>query len=291
MTGQDLMNEENRLEEIREEIHTRFPDVDWPEPVLEPVYYGRIRKTEVKERKAIMNILDGTVWDIVSNDYAMIPHEKALYDILSGLPKEMGEPEVDINLWKDGARFKAHVLFPEVDERYGFEVKKGDMVRPRLSVVSSYDRGLQHTIEMGAEQLVCTNGLVMYKATGSARRRHIIGSTMTVERMAKLAESFLVEYSESTELWKKWAEKQLSKLEVDTVLEALPFSEPEKDRIMHLPLMGNDLKSLVELENPTYWDINSAATQFAKHEVRGMQRSMDLETDIAKIMEFNFGKI
>jgi len=290
MTGQEMMDIENRVEEIREEMHTRFPDVKWPEPALEPIYHGRLKKVEVKERKAIMNILDGTVWDIVSNDYALIPHEKALYDVLNGLPEEMGTPEVDIQLWKDSARFKANIMFPEVNDKFGMDIKKGDRVRPRLSVVSSYDRGLLHSIEMGAEQVVCTNGLVMFKATGKAKRKHIIGSAMTVERMAVLAENFITEYSISTEQWRKWAEKQISKIEVNELLETLPFSEPERDRILHLPLMSAENKSLLEMSNPTFWDLNSAATQFAKHEVRGMQRSMDLETDIARVMENNFGR-
>lgn len=283
MNGQEMMDYENRVEEIKEEIHERFPDIDWPEPVLEPIYFGRLKKVEVPERKVIMDVKTKKVWDIVSDNYAMIPHEKALYDILSNIPEEMGHVDVKFQLWAEGARFKADLLFPEIER--AVPIKVGDIVVPRMSVKSSYDRSLLHGVEFGGEQLVCTNGLVMFKANQKLKRKHIAGSHVTPEIIAKLAENFIEEYSISTEQWKKWANTQLSNTQVREVIEELPFSDPEKERILNLPLMNNENKNLIGLEKPTLWDINSAATQFAKHEVRGENRSISLEESIAQAMD------
>ena len=281
MNGQEKIMEEEKLEAIREEIHARFPDVAWPEPVLEPIYYGRLKKTEIEKRKAIMDVNTGYVWDIVSNIYGLIPHEKALYDVLAGIPEEMGKPEIDLSIWNYGSRFRADIKFPEVGK--DVEIKVGDKVRPRFTIQSSYDRFLLHDLEYGAEQLKCTNGLMIFNGKKSSRK-HITTAHITPEVLAKLAENFLIEYSEATEQWRKWANRQLTQVELDDVFEALPFSQPEKEKIMALPLMNSDNRFLQQMENRTLWDVNSAATQFTKHEIRGDQRRNDLERDIAIAM-------
>jgi len=282
-TGQDLMDYESKMDEIKQEIREKFPETIWPEPVQESVYFGKLSKVMIPKRKAILDANTGKVWDIVSDDYSMIPHEKVLYDVLSGLPIEMGKPDVKISLWADGARFRASVLFPEIE--MDKEIKKGDLVRPRISVSSSYDRALLQEIQMGAEQLVCSNGLVIFKVSDKSKRKHINGAKITPEMLASMAEDFIEDYSVSVGQWQKWANTRISKMEIDEVLSELPFSEPELERIRHLPLMNNDNKFIAGLaDNTTLWDINSAATQFAKHEVRGTQRAIELETVISITM-------
>lgn len=283
MNGLESMRMEDEIEEIRGNIRKQFPNHDWPEPVMQPVSYGRLNKTLIKERSAIINLNDGHFFDIVSDRYHMVTHEEVVHDLLSSVPTEFGEHEVKISIYNNGARVRADVSFPNLPESIG-QIKEGDKVNPRISAYSSLDRSTYHGVITGAEQLVCSNGLVAFKEDGSKRRKHIIGSTITPEELTTDIHEFLTEFSKTTDLWRTWANRQLASTEFDDVMKALPFSEPEIEKILELPLMNNDNQFLKQMEKKTLWDISSAATQFAKHEVRGEQRSIDLEEQIAAVL-------
>ncbi len=283
MKGSEQMLMEDKIEEIRGNIHKQFPDVEWPEPVMEPAYYGRLKKKRMPERYAVIDINNGHFFDVVSDRYHLVTHEEVVHDLLSAIPTEFGKAEVDVMIYCDGARVRANVGFPDLPASIG-EIKEGDIVKPRISAYSSYNRSTYHGIITGGEQLVCANGLVAFVADGSNKRKHIIGSTVTQEELTSEIASFLENFSKNTDLWRTWANKQLASTEFAEVMEALPFSESEREKVMELPLMNNDGKFLKQLEKVTLWDVNSAATQYAKHEVRGEQRAIDLEEQIAAVM-------
>lgn len=282
MTGADAMEHEDKVEEIRESIHKQFPDIEWPEPALEPVFHGRLKKKPIPDRFAVIDINNGHFFDIVSDKYHLVTHEEVVHSLLSSVPPEFGEAVPDIQIYDNGAKIRANLGFPDLPEHKG-EIKEGDMVEPRISGYSSYNRSTFHGIITGAKQLVCSNGLVSFRSE-SSKRKHIIGSTITAEALTNNISAFLTDFSATTDLWRTWANRQLAKTELLEVMEALPFSEPEIEKIMELPLMNNDNKFLKGMEKITVWDISSAATQFAQHEVRGEQRSMDLEVQIAKVL-------
>lgn len=282
MTGEDRLLVEDQIEQIRANIQKQFADVKWPEPVMEPVFYGRLKKKPVLERFAMVDINTGHVFDIVSGAYNLVTHEEVVNDLISSIPTEFGNPETSIRLYDRGARVRIDVLFPDLPEHVG-EIKPGDKVKPRISAYSSYNRSTFHGVITGAEQIVCTNGLVAFRGEAN-KRKHILGASVTKEQLTEQIAGFLTDFSTTTDLWRSWANRQLEKTEFAEVMEALPFSEPERDKIMELPLMNSEGKFLRQMEKVTLWDVNSAATQFAKHEVRGEQRSMDLEQQIAEVL-------
>jgi len=282
MNGNDRLLLEDEIEMIRENIRKQFPAVQWPEPVMEPVFYGRLKKKPVLDRFAMLDINTGNVFDIVSGKYNLVTHEEVVHDLLSSVPAEFGRTETEIKLYDAGAKIRVDVTFPDIPEHVG-EIKPGDKVDARVSAYSSYNRSTFHGVLTGAKQLVCSNGLVAFRSE-EKKRRHINGSTITREQLTEEISVFLTDFSKTTDLWRTWANRRLEKLELDEVMVALPFSEPERDRIMELPLMNNNGRMLKQLEHITLWDVSSAATQFAKHEVRGEQRSMDLEQQIAVVL-------
>lgn len=283
MTGAEQMLLENEIERIRMNIHKQFPDITFPEPVMEPVWYGRLKHKAFPNRKAILDLNTGKEWDIVSNEYHLITHEEVVHDLLSSVPEEFGAPKVSIKMWADSARIRVSLTFPDVPGKERFEIKAGDMVEPRISAYSSYDRSTYQGVAFGALQQVCTNGLVAFREE-KKRRKHILSSRVRPEELTNDVKQFLTDFSSTTDLWREWANRTLAKLEFDEVMTALPFSEAETTRIKELPLMNNDGKNILQLDKITLWDVSSAATQFARHEVRGEQRSMELEGQIAAVL-------
>lgn len=283
MTGQDVMDREDRIQEIRDRIQAQFPDIEFPEPVTEPIYYGRLKKKKYSGRNAILDANTGTPWDIVSDSYHVVTHEELIWDMLQAVPEEYGKPAVDIIMWQEAARIRVNMYFPELGDQDA-EIKPGDKVRPRITGYSSYDRSTYHGMFGGAEQMVCSNGLIAFRQEAAKKRKHIIHSSVTQEQLSEEIQNFMIDYSESVKLWQKWADRKLAKLEFEEVMEALPFSEAEQEKILQLPLMNHEDQWLSSLDSPTLWDVSSAATQFARHEVRGKQRANDLEMQIAQVL-------
>lgn len=281
MNGEDVILRQKEIREVQLEIRDKFPDIVFPEPVLEPVFFGRFDKTVVNNRKLVLDTSTGAQFDIVSDQYELIPHEVATMNLLKSIPEEFGKPKLEFRMWADGARFRLEATFPEVGN---FEVKPGDPVEPRVVQMNSLDRSTFYGFEFGAKELVCSNGLVAYKERSRTQRRHVFGA----EDIGKMADSMKVEienFSDQLGIWQQWNELQIGTLEeVHRTLAFLPFSEAEVDKLKTLPLINNDSKTLVALINEgttTMYDINSAATQYAAHEVNSDQRQFDLERKIA----------
>jgi len=132
--------------------------------------------------------------------------------------------------------------------------------------------------------LVCTNGLVVFKVGNKEKRKHLL-TINEPERIEAAITTFLEDFSKRTDLWRKWAERKLNALEMEEVVGMLPFTPSEREKMMELPLMSNNGSFLKSLgDEATLWDLNSAATQMAKHEIRSDRRSVELESQIAMVM-------
>jgi hypothetical protein len=55
--------------------------------------------------------------------------------------------------------------------------------------------------------------------------------------------------------------------------------------------MNHNNLSIAEIKKPTLWTINSAATQYAQHEVKSELRKMDLDRNITSGMLIGEKKI
>src|SRR6056297_163441 len=99
-TGAAFLQDEKKKMEDRKEIREKFPHIPFPDPVLEPIYYGRTHKTPVEGKKLIRdaNSANGAQYAIVSDKYEKVHHEDVLKNLISAIPDEFGEPVFDINL-------------------------------------------------------------------------------------------------------------------------------------------------------------------------------------------------
>ena len=278
MDGKEFLEMQKEKEAKRAEIRKRFP-ANWPNPVLEEIYYGRFGKQFVEGKKLILDAITGNQFDVVSDKYGVVHHEDVLDNLLEATPKEFGIPEVDLTFWKDGARFRATATFPDLKD---FEIKKNDKVKPRVVFRNSYDRSTFLRLEFGAEQLVCSNGLVAYQTEDSTSQKHI--GEINIKNLSDIIKDKVSNFAEQMGIWQKWTELPIQD-DLVVIAKKMPFSAKEQEKLLALPLMGSEGKSLKGLgSQATLWDLNSAATQFAKHEIKGLQRSFDLERDIAKVV-------
>lgn len=281
MNGEDIILKAKEIREVQLEIRDQFPDIIWPEPILEPVFFGRFDKTPVDNRKLVLDANTGAQFDIVSDQYELIPHEIATRNLLKSIPEEFGKPKLQFSMWQDGARFRLEASFPDVGQ---FEVKPGDPVEPRVVQMNSLDRSTFYGFEFGAKELVCSNGLVAYKQRSSTQRRHVFGAE-DVDTLTDSMKSEIENFSEQLGIWQQWNTLRIGTIEeLQLDLGSLPFSEKEVEKLLVLPLINHQDKTLTGLIKEgaaTLYDLNSAATQYAAHEVHSDQRQFDLERKIA----------
>jgi hypothetical protein len=282
--SETIIEREEARQAIVEEIHGLYPDIEWPEPVLEPIYYGRLSKNIIENRKLVLDKKSGAEFDIVSDQYEIVRHEEVLHNMLQNIPEEYGKPEVKTQLWGQGARSMFTMNFPEMPK---WEIMNGSEGEVQLMTRNSYDRSAFVSFFMKVKELVCSNGLVAFKEKVKNRVRHITGNILRFDMSEQIKQSML-ELSETQELWHKWADIQLGEHNIMEVVEALPYSENQRAEMLELPLLnhqGESIKSLLSsaTKGPTLWTVNSAATQFV-HSINSEEKKADLEYKIPGII-------
>jgi len=282
-TGNDILKEMAKKEEIIEDIRAQFPNVDFPSPVFEPIYYGRRDKELIPNRQLIMDATSGIQWDIVSDQYSLLTHEELLYNMLQMVPEEFGKPKINVDMWNKKARIKIRASFPELDN---YKVA-GSAIRPEIRMFSSYDRSTFFGGSWGARELVCSNGLVAYRDKGMLNLKHVHGNADRIDNIKAMLSEQLVDFSEQVGIWESWSQKQLDALGINTIVEELPYSEGEQKQLMDIPLLnhGNvSINTMLQQEKPvTLWNVNSAATQLV-HDIKSEQRRATLEESIVEVI-------
>ena len=267
----------------RKEVQERYPDLKFPDPVLEPIWWGKRPTTRIDGKKAIVDQSENNVFGICSDLYQIVPYEdiiKMVETTAKHLP-EFGKIEITPQIIGAGEKMLIKAKF--VDTEY--EIKKGDVVNPQITIRTSYDLGWKLIAAFGAFRLVCSNGMTVGKIFSKFAKRHMV--SLNPELLTKSIQEGMVNYSEQTGLWQKWANKKLTNDMYETLWEALPFSDGEKERIEQLPEVATGLifGDPVSRKVASVWDFNSALTQYITHEVKSDVRKVELEASVANAFE------
>lgn len=279
--GETIMEREAKRAEAIARVREMFPKTTFPTPVLEPIYFGRFEKNEVTNRKLVLDRETKFQYDIVSDDYSLVHHEEVVNMVLDACPPEFGQPDIQIRMLLNGARSLVQAKFPEMGD---FKVN-GSPIMPIIRMMNSINRTTHLLYSYGAEELVCTNGLIRYVEKDKSKFRHMTGSLDKLELEGQIKKD-LSAFSIQHDVWKKWAEIELAKEEVLELLGKMPFSEAEQEKVLQLPLVNHNNDSLqdyVKAGKSTLWTVNSAATQFART-VKAEHRGLDLEEAIGTIL-------
>jgi hypothetical protein len=282
------MKTKEEIREIRGDVAARYPGIDFPEVVLEPLWFGRRPDVKIEGRFAIVNQKTNDVFNVCTDLYQPISHEEIIFltEQAAANHPEYGKPVMSVDLFADGGKLKVQAKFPDV--RYNIGSNVDDYVNPTIDVFSSYDLGWKYGGRFGAYRLVCSNGLTVGKIFESFKRRHL--TSLDPAELSKSIGSGMTLFSEQTELWKNWAQEKISQKQYDMLWEELPFSLPEKTKIEALPEAGSRiiLPEALKSNSLTRWNFFSVVTQYATHEIKGETRRIEIQPVITKAFEQQF---
>lgn len=271
------VDEVKKRESVIDSVREMFPEVEFPSPVIEPLFFGRLKPKKVINRNLILDRDTGNQWDVVSDSYHLVHHEEIIDMVIKSCPAEFGKPEFKARFINDKARSQFVVTFPEIGD---FKVD-GSKIEAKVVVGNSYDRSARVIYSWGANELVCSNGLRAFVEKGSKKVKHLTGSFDKID-FEEIMAGTLSQFSEQVGIWDMWSKKKLTEIQRDFMVDELPFTDNEKEKLMVLPLLNKGGQTLSSLgKSATVWNINSAATQYTAHEVNSEVRKIGLEESIA----------
>jgi len=289
---------QEKVQKVRE----RFPDVRWPNVYSRPAAYVDGASTvHIEDRVAVLGdtVVDEfnketqsfetvphtAFYSFASKQYKIVPHEEALTqmeNILTELP-EYGTPTVKPVIYKEGARLKISVKFPDVKFEVG---PHKESINPAVELRNSYDLSSEFQVKFGAHQMVCSNGLYAFKTMQKLSKKH--RKNLNTEAVVQEITDYMGKFSEQIGLWDKWAHKKLADTGVQEIMDEIGFSEKRAAEIVQLPLMGRGQENLKSIKTPTYWDLNSAITQFLTHQVESEMVRTELSERVPSIIQGHF---
>lgn len=306
----DQMSPE-KLNDIKAEIHERFPNVDWPELTQErvtvmgydipiPGVYSNSILEKVEETDEYyddaVKYFDGKLPRHVafcSDQYNFIPYEVATKEFLNFVDSydQWGKPKINIHIFNGGSRMKAEAVFNEHVETLKSTVEKGKDIAPVGGFYHGIGLDWVFRVWAGALRLICTNGMVGHHLNIELRKKH--KSTLDIgEMIGALAPTF-DKYSEQIAIWSQWGEIDISEPTVEDLLAASGFGTKHQEEILALPetSTGETLEEWLRGGKVNVLNLYNVLTQFTTHEIDSDMVRVRRGEDIAKAFEtFNFKK-
>jgi len=302
--AEERIKEHEETQKKINQVRERFPKVKWPNVYSRPAAYQDGSTTvHIADRVAILG--DTTIpefnkeaqtWEdkqrsvfyaFASNQYKIVQHEEALLqmeEILTQLP-EYSKPEIKPTVFKEGARLKIHVRFPEVNFEVG---PRKEQLNPSVELRNSYDLSQQFLVRFGSHQMVCSNGMYAFKEMQKLSKKH--RQNLDSEAVVQEITDYMGKFSEQVGWWDKWARKRLDASGVQEIFDAVGFSEKRSEEILALPLIGRGQETLKVIKTPTYWDVNSAVTQFLTHNIDSELVRIDIGERLPAVIHDHYKK-
>jgi len=276
------MEDQERNETI-DRIRKKYPDVPFPNVYMDHVWRGIDGKQHIDGKNAIVVERAGEeyVSAICTDQYRLIEHEVAVdhFEKVVTTFKEYGKPVINVSLMSNGAKLMCEANWPELSTKVG-----KDKLAPRAGIRNSIDLGWEYESWFGAKVHRCTNGLLMFKRLINGKQKHRLNLDLNEHMenmslgMSKMSEQYLI--------WEGWAKIQLEKAQAETILQALPISEKQVEKILELPETGTGkvLKESLAKGKITGWDLNSVVSQYFTHEVGESASRVEKESAISEAM-------
>lgn len=271
--------EKSEMAEIRE----RYPHVYFPNPILEPVWFGKRPNTRVEGTRAIVDQNTGTMYAMCSDQYKIVRYEEIIkmVEVASLSFPEFGKPNIIPVVLQGGAKIVVHCKFPDIK----YEIKVGDLIAPYFSLKSSLDLAWKMIESYSAERLVCTNGMRVGEKISSLKKRHVL--SLNLDEFSEKIKEGMLHFSEQTDMWKKFVDFKVAKELEDVIWEELPFSKNEKEKIEALVEIESQ-KTIADMRKEdtlSLWNLNAVLTQYTTHEIKNEVRRLELEPVIEHVLE------
>ena len=289
-----LLEDAAHVEDIKAKMHTQFKDVKWPNAYLDAVWIGNGAEHLAEKWNAVVidNGDEGMVFpNFVTDHYKLVPHEVITHMLMREVTSNWshwGVPEFKVNLYDQGAKAFVRAFFPEMKEAKKLKIGK-DVIEPFIGFKNSYDSQTQLTGTGGAVVFRCSNGMVSTKVLQHFKRKHRQGLSM--DAVVKQLNTCIKTMEEEHELWRSWTKLMIEKAQAEEILEALPISEKQNEKILALPETGTGitLESMFNSGKPvSAWTMNSILTQWITHEVKDSSGRKEREEQMAFVLARHF---
>jgi len=209
----------------QQDLFPRFPRV-----IEQPVSWGDQNKLHAAEGyKAIVDSDTGKVFSIVSKDYKIITHERAIEQIESVIAKNenLGRYDTKFDFYNGGGRMHCTFTFPGIS----VEIKARDFVNLQLHLLNSYDVRWPFIITLGAFRLVCRNGLIIGEKIFHIRKRHVyeLDELYIRKNIATATERF----KQQTDKWINMTHIPLHPTTYEKVMKSMKFGKNATEEIWH----------------------------------------------------------
>lgn len=271
----------------RKDIRDRYPEVYFPDPVLEPIWFGRREHQRIPDKRAIVDQKFESngqmIYGICSDQYKIVHYEDIVHmaEQSIGALTQYGTIQICPYTYLDGARMRISVKFPDLKS----EIKKVDSIFPKVEIFTSYDLSTKLKGQFGAFQLKCTNGMGVWKTFKQFAKKHLQNLYLN-DLGTNISEGLLI-FGDQVNTWRSWAERKISKDLYESIWEELPFSKAERTKIEVLSEIGTGLTLDFAVRNNdlTLWSLNSILTQWNTHNINSEVRRIAMEPLIARSME------
>lgn len=294
MTEENKSVEELSPEEthdIVQEIHTQFKeggeyyngkDIKWPEITAERLIIAGMDY-------AISNYKANCIWvedqdepivaAVTSDKYKFVPYEIAVKKFLQFLSsfEVWGKPSMNIHIIGDGEKISVTAKYLEHIEKIKGKAKVGDTISPTVGFKHSVDLQWPYSVESGAIQLACTNGMVSSKINQTVRKKH--RAALDIDEMNATLSQSAEALPEQLAVWNHWADTNLNKVQTEELIDA-SFGSRHKEQILTLPETQSQetVEQWMNNDQVNVFDLYSVMTQFVTH---------DLESDLVRVKQAN----
>lgn len=283
------------LDESRNYVAEILPEISFPEILIQDLYFGNPASPEIHpSKKALVGNFKGNnhIYAEPSGRYKLVHHEEVIANTIefvqsANLKDVYGNPVFEPKMWANGSRMKFTVTFPNANLE--ISTPKGKVsVAPRISMINSYDLSKKLQILFEALQLVCSNGMVAYRALEGSQKRHMIG--LDISKQLNLIKPGLENYPKQIGFWGKLAQIEYTGTQFGEFIQKLPFGQRHVDSIVHLPIIGTGGTLFNQYRNNkvNMWEAHNAVTQFLTHEVESdevrLNKSVEVEEAFMSII-------
>jgi hypothetical protein len=253
---------------------TRGHPADFP-VILRPIYQARNETfPEIPKRRAVVREDTGQVLAVVSDRYALVPHQRILDLVEEAIaPLDVGPVPRGIYVDRQGARMRALFKFPGLAQ----PVVNGDDLCPCLKIQNTYDGSSRIAIHIGAFRFCCTNLAVGGGGVFAGGFMAVHAGEVPITEVTKQLTSYLEGFGQIVELYRRWATSTVSPASLDEILTALP---KRAGTALRLELTSSPAR--------TVWDAYNRATHFATHQMRSYRTAFDLLDRINRTFQERF---
>jgi hypothetical protein len=256
---------------------TRGHPADFP-VILRPIHQAiNDAFPEIPKRRAVVREDTGQVLALVSDRYALVPHQRILELVEDAItPLDCGPVPRGIYVDKQGARMRALFKFPTLAQ----PALGNDSLCPCLRIQNTYDGSSRIAIHIGAFRFVCTNLAVGGGGVFAGGFVAVHAGEVPITEVTKQLTGYLEGFEQIVELYRRWAVTDAAPETLERLLGTLP-KRP-----------GTALRQeLASSPADTVWDAYNRATHYATHRMRSYRTAFDLLARINRGFQSEFADL